>query len=240
MIPKIIHYCWFGNNKLTSQAKKCLKSWKKFCPDYTIIEWNESNFDINCNAYVKKAYEEKKYAFVSDVARLHAITTIGGIYFDTDYELKKPLSSFLDKSAFLGWESKTILGTAILACEKGHPFFTKFLSEYDTAIFEKVGNIYLTNTVRLTMFALPLGLKQDNSPQLISSVEIFPTEYFYPKDAESGIIKKSPNTYGIHHFSVSYISFGSRLRIKIYRLLHKLFGKNFAKKLYSLFGRNNT
>jgi hypothetical protein len=108
-IPKIIHYCWFGGKALPPLALKCIESWKKYCPDYEIIEWNESNFDLDYNIYVKEAYKEEKWAFVSDVARLYAVYVHGGIYLDTDVEIIKPIDNFLDSSMFIGFEKDSIL-----------------------------------------------------------------------------------------------------------------------------------
>ena len=117
-IPKIIHYCWFGNKQLSEMAKKCIASWKKQCPDYKIIEWNEENFDINCNTYVKEAYREKKWAFVSDVARLHALVNYGGIYMDTDVEVLKSLNVILNNEAIIGFECDSRIQTGFMACVK--------------------------------------------------------------------------------------------------------------------------
>ena len=100
MIPKVIHYCWFGGNPLPDEAKRCIDSWKKYCPDYKIIEWNESNYDVNSNEYMKAAYNEKKWAFVSDYARVDVVYRYGGIYMDTDVELIKPLDKFLYQSPY--------------------------------------------------------------------------------------------------------------------------------------------
>ena len=105
MIPKKIHYFWFGGNEKPKSVKKCIDSWKKYCPDYEVIEWNESNFDIRCMPFVEQAYEAKKYAFVSDVARLMMIYEYGGIYMDTDVEVIKPLDNLLENKAYMGFEN---------------------------------------------------------------------------------------------------------------------------------------
>ena len=106
MIPKVIHYCWFGGNSLPEEAKRCIESWKKYCPDYKIIEWNENNYDVNSNEYMKAAYKEKKWAFVSDYARIDVVYKYGGIYMDTDVELVKELDSFLKDRMYCGWEMR--------------------------------------------------------------------------------------------------------------------------------------
>lgn len=111
MIPKIIHYCWFGRGKMPKLALKCLKSWNKYCSDYKVICWNEDNFDINSNQYVKEAYESRKYAFVSDYVRLYALYNYGGVYMDTDVEVIKNIDKFLAEKAFTGFESETYVTT---------------------------------------------------------------------------------------------------------------------------------
>lgn len=116
MIPKKIHYCWFGGNPLPPLAVKCIESWKKYCPDYEIKEWNESNFDLNCNEYVREAYEAKKWAFITDVVRLYAMVTEGGIYMDTDVEVLRPLDDLLVYEAVSGFETKTRIPTGLMAC----------------------------------------------------------------------------------------------------------------------------
>ena len=135
MIPKVIHYCWFGGKPLPKLAKKCLASWKKFCPDYEIIRWDESNFDVNGCDYSREAYEAKKWAFVSDYARLKVIVDNGGIYMDTDVEVVKPLDEFLSHEAFSGFENPRSITTGIMACEKGFAPFAEMLNEYYTQHF---------------------------------------------------------------------------------------------------------
>jgi len=136
MIPKTIHYCWFGRNPKPKLAQKCIKSWKKYCPDYEIIEWNEDNFDIaSAPLYVRQAYEAKKWAFVTDYVRLSAMTKFGGVYMDTDVEVVKPLDRFLNHDAVSGYESESCIPTGLMACREGFPLFLEFLHYYDEASF---------------------------------------------------------------------------------------------------------
>ena len=138
-VPKIIHYCWFGGNPKPKLAEKCIKSWKKFCPDYQIIEWNEENFDVSAAPeYVCQAYAAKRWAFVTDYVRLKAMTEMGGIYMDTDVELVKPLTPFLAHDAFAGFETDASVQTGLLACCPGFPLFQEFLQHYDSARFCKI------------------------------------------------------------------------------------------------------
>src|SRR5699024_8907222 len=127
MIPKIIHYCWFGGNELSKTTKVCINSWKKKLPDYKIIEWNESNFDINSNQYVKEAYQAGRYAFVTDYVRLYVLYHYGGIYMDTDVEVLKSLDSFLKHQAFTGCENEKNSVTGIIGSEKDHEWIKTLL-----------------------------------------------------------------------------------------------------------------
>ena len=135
MIPKVIHYCWFGGKPLPELARKCLASWKKFCPDYEIVRWDESNFDVACCDYVKEAYEAKKWAFVSDYARLKALVDNGGVYMDTDVEVIRPLDEFLRHEAFSGFEDDKMISTGIMASVKGFAPFAEMLADYHTRHF---------------------------------------------------------------------------------------------------------
>ena len=135
MIEKKIHYIWFGSNPLPPLAKKCIESWKKFCPDYEIVEWNETNFDVNQNIYTKEAYENKKWAFVSDYVRLYALYHHGGIYMDTDVEVLKNLDDYLNHDAFSGFESSNAIPTGIIGAKKGNYHIKQLLNEYNDRHF---------------------------------------------------------------------------------------------------------
>ena len=135
MIPKIIHYCWVGRNPLPDDVRHYIESWKKYCPDYKIIEWNEDNFDIFFNQYAREAYNAKKWAFVSDYIRLSVLNTYGGIYMDTDVEVVKNLDEFLSNKAFSGFESNKYIPTGIMGAEKGNAWIQYLLSYYDNRSF---------------------------------------------------------------------------------------------------------
>lgn len=207
-IPKIIHYCWFGGNPLPEMAIRCIESWKKYCPDYEIIEWNEHNFDLDINDYVKEAYESKKWAFVSDVARLYALVNHGGIYMDTDVEVIKPLDDLLEFEAFSGFESEKRIPTGIMACEKGHRMFAELLQEYEGEHFKQEdGSLDMTtNVTRITNTCLKYGLKLNNQFQCVNGFTLLPKDYLCPKDYETKEINITKNTYTIHHFDGSWHS----------------------------------
>ena len=209
MIPKIIHYCWFGNNPKTKLAKKCIKSWKKYCPGYQIIEWNESNFDISlAPLYVRQAYEHKKWAFVTDYVRLYAMFYYGGIYMDTDVEVIKPLDKFLIHQAFSGFEDEINIPTGIMASEKGFPLFKIFLDYYQDKSFINRDNTLdvTTNVTIITKICKEKGLNPNNTFQVIEGFALYPNDYFCPIDYDTKILKKTENTCTIHWFSGSWLT----------------------------------
>jgi len=220
MIPKTIHYCWFGRNPKPKLAEKCIKSWKKYCRDYEIIEWNEDNFDIaSAPLYVRQAYEAKKWAFVTDYVRLWAMTKFGGIYMDTDVEVVRSLDRFLEHRAFSGFEDGKSIPTGIMACEKDFPLFLEFLQFYDEASFiNEDGSInYTTNVVIMTNICLKHGLAQNGEYQEVDGFAIYPKDVFCPMDYHSGILKKTKNTATIHWFSASWHSPEEQKRRIAYR-----------------------
>ena len=208
MIPKIIHYCWFGGNPLPKLARKCIKSWKKHCKGYEIREWNEKNFDIaSAPLYVRQAYEAKKWAFVTDYVRLYAMTTCGGIYMDTDVEVVAPLDPFLRHQAFSGFESKVYISTGIMASEAGFPMFQEFLRYYDTAQFyNDDGTVNTTtNVVILTNICLKHGLVQNGEYQVVDGFALYPRDVFCPLEYHSGIMTRTKQTVTIHWFNGSWV-----------------------------------
>lgn len=218
-IPKVIHYCWFGRGKKPKLAKKCIKSWKKYLYDYEIIEWNEDNFDINCNQYVKEAYEVKKYAFVSDYVRLYALYNYGGIYMDTDVEVIKSLDEFLIHEAFSGFESPEFIPTGIMACVKGYKLFEEFLNYYNDRRFVKDDGSYdtTTNVVIMTGICEKYGLIKNNKLQTINGFTLYPKTYFCPLNCNNKESDFSDKTYTIHHFAGSWISKAEKKSNKKYR-----------------------
>ena len=185
MIPKKIHYCWFGGNSLPELATKCIDSWKKFCPDYEIIEWNESNFDINCCDYVREAYQAKKWAFVSDYARFKILYENGGLYFDTDVEMIKSLDDIISNGGFMGRESDADVSVAPglgLAVSPGLELYREILDFYHKQHFiNKDGNLNLNTVVDYTTeILLKYGLKNTEEIQQIAGINIYPKEYFCP------------------------------------------------------------
>jgi mannosyltransferase OCH1-like enzyme len=205
---------------MPDMAKKCINSWKKKCPDYEIIEWNEDSFDISSSPlYVRQAYEAKKWAFVTDYVRLWAMTQFGGICMDTDVEVVRPLNRFLEHQAFSGFEDDTNIPTGIMACEKGFPLFEEFLHYYDDAsFFNPDGSInYTTNVVIMTEICLRHGLQQNGQYQVVDGFALYPRDVFCPLEHGSGIMRKSRQTTTIHWFSASWHSPEERKRRALHR-----------------------
>ncbi len=224
MIPKIIHYCWFGGKPLPLLAQKCIKSWKKYCPDYELKLWNEKSFDIHCNDYVKEAYEAKKYAFITDYVRLWAIYTYGGIYMDTDVEVLKPLDCFLHHPAFSGFESEKAVPTGIMASEKGGKWAEWELKYYkDTHFRNADGSLNLTTNVEIiTNNLVRDGFVLNNCYQEHKGIIVmYPNEYFCPKQPGSLKIDFTENTYTIHHFDGSWKPLEQQLKKKLVLIIQK-------------------
>lgn len=229
MIPKKIHYCWFGRGEKPKLAKKCIESWKKYCPDYEIVEWNEDNFDINQNEYTKYCYENKKFAFLSDYARLMVVYKEGGIYFDTDVEVLRSFDDLLNNKAFVGFETDEYVNTGVgFGAEKNNPVIEQMLREYDKLSDGKSGTIGcpILNTEALKK----LGLKLNGQTQSLKDVTVYSAEYFNPYDAPTGRLSKSENTYSIHWYAASWLSKRKRLRCLVMKPVHRLFGKNIFEK----------
>jgi Mannosyltransferase OCH1 and related enzymes len=234
MIPKVIHYCWFGGNPLPESAIKCIESWKKFCPDYEIKQWSEENYDINKIQYVKEAYQEKKYAFVTDVARLDIIYHEGGIYLDTDVEIIKSLDQLLDNSLYLGMETTGRVNTGLgFGAEPKHKFVKDNLNLYADIPF--VSNItcvtYTTNMLKR------YGLRNRNELQQLETILVLPTEYLCPLILETNRLKITENTYSIHHYDMSWKDKKDRLiRFKI--MLRRWLGDFLYDKMKQLGNKN--
>ena len=227
MIPKIIHYCWFGRNPLPKEVIKYIESWKKHCPDYEIIEWNEDNFDINSNAYVKEAYESRKWAFVTDYVRLYALYHHGGIYMDTDVEVLKPLDCFLNEEAFSGFEHEKGVPTGIMASVPKQQAIGDLLHDYDNRHFiNKHGKmITTTNVVTITNYFRKKGLRMNNTKQTVNGFTMYPSDYFCPKDYRTLEITLTENTHTIHHFSGTWLDGKARFKNKLKNFLGpKIYG----------------
>jgi len=238
MIPKIIHYCWFGGNPLPQLAKECIASWKKYLPEYELVEWNESNFPFAQFPFAQEALENRKFAFVSDVCRLYAIKEFGGIYMDTDVEVLKPLDAFLHHAAFSGFENDDFVPTGIMAGEKNSQWATDLLQYYDNRSFIKEnGDLDMqSNTFIISEMMKEKGFIMNNKFQEIEGyVTFYPNDFFCPKSYVTGSIDLTQNSHCIHHFAKSWIPLKYKWRNIIKLKMIKLFGYNNIQKLVALF-----
>lgn len=237
-IPKVIHYCWFGKGELPASVKKCIESWKKYCPDYEIICWNEDNTDISENRYASEAYRAKKWAFVTDYVRLRVVYEYGGIYLDTDVELIKPLDSLIEGGAYLGFEEKGLVSTGVgFAAEAGNRVIGEILKDYDDIPFIlEDGSYDLTPCPkRNTQTLKKLGMDTENTSQTFMGMRFLPEEYLCPMNYYSGKKKITENTYSIHHYSASWTSSVTKRTTRIKRIIGvKMYDKLYGKFLHKL------
>lgn len=199
-IPKIIHYCWFGKTSLPEDAQRCIASWKKFCPDYEIAEWNETKINLSAlPLYVQQAYAAQKWAFVADYVRLYALIRYGGVYMDTDVELVAPLDRFMNQAAFAGLEDASHVATCVMACEPEFPLFKEFLLQYSNMQFLNPDGTLntTTNVSRLTDICLERGMLQNGQCQSVAGLTIYPADYFCPLALDTGLLKQTENTVAI-------------------------------------------
>lgn len=243
MIPKVIHYCWFGKNPKPKLFNKCLKSWKKYCPDYQIIEWNEDNYSIeDAPEYVKQAYENQKWAFVTDYVRLQVVYENGGIYLDTDVELVKPLDKLLENEAYFGLEDGKHVNTGLgFGAEKGFFLLRELMNDYQSISFvQEDGTFDLTPCPqRNTSVFLKHGLIPNDDCQQIEGAVILPSDYLASRHWKTGEIIVSDNTISIHHAEASwYDSDMKEERDRRFReekkkhLPSRIGEKIFGKKIY--------
>lgn len=215
-IPKKIHYCWFGGASIPEKDQKCIDSWSKFCPDYEIIRWDESNYDLGKNVYMREAYEAKKWGFVPDYARLDIVNTEGGIYLDTDVEIIKPFDDLLAMGLFCGFESKDKVAFGLgFGAEPGHPFLRRLLASYEDIHFvNEDGSLNMLPSPEIqTPVLVDDGLALDGSYQILTDdVHVLPIDWLCPQSFLTGKITITPNTHSIHHYAMSWASESRKLQ----------------------------
>lgn len=243
-IPKKIHYVWVGGAAKPEAMLECIASWEKYCPDYEIIEWNESNFDLDRYPVVKKALAQRNWAFVSDVIRLWAIYNYGGIYFDTDVEVVRPLDGLLVYDAFLAYESKYWFASATCGGARGHEFFKECLARYETeSEINFSANPLAVHNLSATAKRL-YGIKTNGKTAVLdNNIALLAVDYFSPLDYMSKRLKITDNTYAVHRFATTWHSksqkfwagFAKRCRrimgIHIYRIFERIVAKNYVRTL---------
>lgn len=228
MIPRTIHYCWFGGKPLPRDAEKYILSWKKFLPDYEIKRWDESNFDVNSIPYVKEAYAAGKYAFVSDYARFWILYHYGGLYFDTDVEVIRSLDDIIQEGQFLGVEQQneehiTVAPGLCIGAEKHNELFGTLIHQYEGFHFlEPDGSCCLKNVVEITTeLLLKHGLKNTDEIQDCCGFKIYPKDYFCPIDYTTRELVLTDNTRTIHHYAESWVPRSTRIKNAVGRLIGK-------------------
>lgn len=236
MIPKIIHYCWFGEKPLSPLAKKCIESWKKYCPDYEIKLWNESNIDLESVPYMKEAYDRKVWGFVPDVARLQIIYNEGGFYFDTDVELIKTLDELLQNKAVMGFEDEKYvnLGSGFGA-EKKNDVIKKLLDDYCGLHFlNSDGSENRTPSPMIQTKSLKeIGLSPNGKAQTVQGAVIYPSEYFCPISFVTGECTITSNTFSIHHFDGSWVNEEERAWTEKHKKIRNKYGKIFGEIIWA-------
>ena len=221
MIPKVIHYCWFGKNPLPKDVKKCIESWKKFCPDYEIKQWDESNFDVYQNDFVKSAYENKAWAFVSDYARLKIVYDEGGIYLDTDVELLRNLDSLLENKCYVAIQQQdNVIATGLgFGAEKQSFAVSKMLEEYNNLQFDiNKKNSYACPWLN-TKAINTLGEFKLDAITYLADVTIYPPEYFDPIAPGNTKNLLCNRSFSIHHYAATWTNKANILKRRFIRIL---------------------
>lgn len=228
MIPKIIHYCWLGHGEKPELAKKCIASWKKFCPDFEIREWNEDNCDYLAMPFMAEAYAAKKYAFVSDVMRLIVLEQYGGVYFDTDVEVVRDISPLLNDEGFIGFENNRFVNSGqVMAAVPHQPVVQAMIEEYKKMHFTNAdGSLNAVGCPHLNTDVMErFGLARNGQEQLVAGIHVYPDDYFNPMDSTTGKLTKTENTYSIHWYSMSWLPKRTQIRAKLGRIVRRIMGK---------------
>lgn len=239
-IPKTIHYCWFGGKEKPEIVKKCINSWRIYLSDYEMIEWNEENFNLTMNPYVQEAYESKKFAFVSDYVRVHALYHYGGIYLDTDVEVFKPFDDFLHHESFWGFEQGNYIATSTIGAAKENPLIKKFFDFYKGKHFirEDGTSNELTNVFIITKILENLGLERNGEYQDIDHIGVFyPQNYFSPYDYINCRTFKNENTYAMHHFYKSWLPPKARFKSNLKAIAARVIGGDNIAKIRKVVSR---
>ena len=239
-IPKVIHYCWFGRGDIPERDKKCIESWRKYCPDYEIIQWNEDNYDVTQVPYMKEAYEAKRWGFVPDFARMDIVYRYGGIYLDTDVELIKSLDGLLENHGFAGREAPSgciALGLGFGA-EKNLPILKEWCDYYRKLRFiDEDGKPNLKpNPIILEEYINKMGvIPEDTSVNELLGITILPPEYLCPQDYLTGRTKVTANTYSIHHYHASWQTEQEKQTIREYQRFTRSLGEKYGELAYQFY-----
>lgn len=229
-MPKIIHYCWFGGGEKPEIVKKCISSWEKYCPDYKIIEWNETNFDIRMNTFVYEAHKKQKWAFVSDYCRLWAVYRYGGIYLDTDVEIIKNIDEVLSDQVFFCFENESYVNTGLgFGAVKNADIVGKMMNRYDKMDESNLMPCPVLNTEFLKKY-----LDDDNFAEkdaTVKNIRLYSTEYFCPLDYDTHELNITKNTYAVHWYGESWLSGKKKITKKIKRFAAKVLGASRYRRI---------
>ena len=240
MIPKVIHYIWLGEKPLPKIARKCIASWKKYCPDYEIKRWDESNLNIEKYQFAKDAYDAKKFAFVSDVFRTEILYKYGGVYLDVDVELLKPLDEFLTYKMFGGFETSSLLAPGLIwGTEQDDENLKKILDIYKFLKFDKNNLNNLTVCEIYTKYFEKLGLQRKNLTQKINEYIFFSSDYFCPIDVITSKKRITDNTHSIHWYNASWYSPKQKFKNRFKKFANILTFGLFGKRILKLKSRKN-
>ena len=226
MIPKVIHYCWFGDKPISHDLRMCMNTWKEVLPDYTWRCWSEKDFDMSTIPWTKEAYDVKAMAFVADYVRLYALYHEGGIYMDTDVEVIRPLDNLLANKAFIGFEGTQWIGTNLMGAEPHNAFLQAFLEDYNHRNFTNPdGTLNQTTNVEeiTSRFLTQHNLVRNGKQQQVGDFTVYPTDYFSPYDYINGKVRTTANTYSIHWFSQSWIK-RSKWKTRLSQWWHRICG----------------
>lgn len=232
MIPKKIHYFWVGGKPMPEKSKACVESWKKFCPDYEIMEWNESNYDFSACTYMAQAYEAGLWGFVPDYARLDIIYRIGGIYLDTDVELLQSLDKLLNCKAFMGFENRASVAPGLgFGAEPGNEILKQMRDRYHSFSFYNENGTpnIVPSPFYATEFLRSYGLRLNGKRQTVQGMDIFPAEYFAPLCYADNRLKITGNTYSIHWYHASWHTPEQRERTKRIQKINRIFGQRLGR-----------
>lgn len=235
MIPKKIHYCWFGKAKMPMRERHCITSWKKYLQDYEFILWDEERFNVDSAAFTKEAYKAGKYAFVADYVRVYALCKEGGIYLDTDVEVIKPLDDLLDCSFLTGFETENIIQTGLIGAETTSSVIMQMFDYYRDRHFIINDKMDQTpNSVILAEIIKSLGFELNNQYQCRNGIFLYPAEYFCPINQATWEVRPTRNSYCIHYLSGSWLPVHDRINRRLKTIIGRVFGYGLIEKVRRL------
>jgi mannosyltransferase OCH1-like enzyme len=234
-IPKILHYVWVGGNPIPPRLAEYMATWKQKCPDYKIIQWDETNFDINKSPRLRAEIEKKHWAFVADIIRTFVLYEHGGIYLDTDVEILKPLDELLRHEFFIGYEAKYWVSNAIIGGVAGHKILKELVDFYSSPkcleITETMYNVHIYSALIEKLY----GIKLDGKTSETDGVALYATDWFYPRHYLSARLRLTENTHTNHHYLSSWHGWKMRVWMRFVKGIYFVFGKRF----FHIFERMN-